>query len=196
MAILHSDGVTPVALANTSSVTASGNIETTGGFFVGDGSQLSNLPDAGNAFTTISVAGQSNIVADSSSDTLTLVAGSGLAITSDAASDTLTFTAVSAEGAFAADADFGLTTDSVTLSEDLGDLASTDSTTYDLGSIISAEGLIYPGQLVLPQYTVGTLPSVSVTAQLIYVSDETGGATLAFSDGTNWRRVQDRNIVS
>lgn len=31
---------------------------------------------------------------------------------------------------------------------------------------------------------------------VIYVSDETGGATLAFSDGTNWRRCQDRNIVS
>ena len=31
---------------------------------------------------------------------------------------------------------------------------------------------------------------------LIGVTDETGGATLAFSDGTNWRRVQDRAIVS
>ena len=33
-------------------------------------------------------------------------------------------------------------------------------------------------------------------AATVYVSDETGGATLAFSDGTNWRRVQDRAIVS
>ena len=196
MGVFAADGTTPVALGNTASVTASGNIETTGGYFIGDGSLLSNLPDAGNAFVTISVNGQSDIVSDSSSDTLTLVAGTGIAITSNATSDTLTFSTVSAEGAFADDADFGLTTDSVTLSEDLGDLASTDSTTYDLGTIISAEGLIYPGQLVLPQYTVGTLPNASVTAQLIYVSDETGGATLAFSDGTNWRRVQDRNIVS
>ncbi len=31
---------------------------------------------------------------------------------------------------------------------------------------------------------------------VIYVSDETGGATMAFSDGTNWRRVQDRVVVS
>jgi len=31
---------------------------------------------------------------------------------------------------------------------------------------------------------------------VIYVSNETGGATLAFSDGTNWRRVQDRAVVS
>ncbi len=31
---------------------------------------------------------------------------------------------------------------------------------------------------------------------LVFVVDETGGPTLAFSDGTNWRRVQDRAIVS
>jgi hypothetical protein len=31
---------------------------------------------------------------------------------------------------------------------------------------------------------------------MIYVSDETGGAVMAFSDGTNWRRVTDRQIVS
>jgi hypothetical protein len=28
------------------------------------------------------------------------------------------------------------------------------------------------------------------------VSDETGGATVAFFDGTDWRRVQDRAVVS
>lgn len=30
----------------------------------------------------------------------------------------------------------------------------------------------------------------------IYVTDETGGATPAFSDGTNWRRASDRAVVS
>jgi hypothetical protein len=29
-----------------------------------------------------------------------------------------------------------------------------------------------------------------------FVSDEAGGATLAFWDGTDWRRVQDRAVVS
>ena len=46
----------------------------------------------GNAFETISVSGQSDVVADSSSDTLTLAAGTGLAITTTAGSDTITFT--------------------------------------------------------------------------------------------------------
>jgi hypothetical protein len=47
----------------------------------------------------------------------------------------------------------------------------------------------------LASYTVATLPAQKA-AGLIYVSDEIGGATLAFSDGTNWRRVQDRVVVS
>jgi len=46
----------------------------------------------GNAFETISVSGQSDVVADSSSDTLTLAAGTGLSITTAAGSDTITFT--------------------------------------------------------------------------------------------------------
>ena len=46
-------------------------------------------------------------------------------------------------------------------------------------------------------YTVATLPTASSYPRgIIYVSNETSGATLAFSDGTNWRRVQDRAVVS
>lgn len=48
----------------------------------------------------------------------------------------------------------------------------------------------------VPSYTVATLPSAATAGQIIYVSDETGGAVLAFSDGTNWRRVTDRATVS
>lgn len=49
----------------------------------------------------------------------------------------------------------------------------------------------------LPSYTVATLPSAANNPRaLIYVSDESGGATIAFSDSTNWRRVQDRAVVS
>ena len=47
-----------------------------------------------------------------------------------------------------------------------------------------------------PVYTVATLPSAAPAGRIIYVSNETGGAVLAFSDGTDWRRVTDRAIVS
>ena len=57
------------------------------------------------------------------------------------------------------------------------------------------EGMQEP--LVLKEYTVATLPTASLwEGGIIYVSDEAGGATIAFSDGTNFRRAQDRVIVS
>lgn len=44
-----------------------------------------------NLFSTLAVSGQSNVVADSTSDTLTLANGSGVIITTDASTDTVTF---------------------------------------------------------------------------------------------------------
>ena len=46
-----------------------------------------------NTFSTISVAGQSNVVADSATDSLTLVAGTNVTITTDASTDTITISA-------------------------------------------------------------------------------------------------------
>jgi hypothetical protein len=43
-----------------------------------------------NSFQTIAVSGQSSVVADSSTDTLTLVAGTGITLTTDATSDSIT----------------------------------------------------------------------------------------------------------
>jgi hypothetical protein len=47
-------------------------------------------------------------------------------------------------------------------------------------------------------FTVATLPTVSTypLGKIIFVTDESGGSVPAFNDGTNWRRVTDRNIVS
>lgn len=46
-------------------------------------------------FKTISVSGQSDVVADVVADTLTLAAGSGMTITTDASTDTITFSSIS-----------------------------------------------------------------------------------------------------
>ena len=43
------------------------------------------------AFKTIAVSGQSDVVADSATDTLTLVAGSNMTITTNAGGDSITF---------------------------------------------------------------------------------------------------------
>ena len=52
------------------------------------------------------------------------------------------------------------------------------------------------GPLYLKSYVKTALPSAAISGGLIYVSNDTGGAVPAFSDGTNWRRVTDRNVIS
>lgn len=60
--------------------------------------------------------------------------------------------------------------------------------------VVQVFGDASPG---LPSYTVAGVPSAATwTRGLIYVSNETGGAVPAFSDGTNWRRVTDRAIIA
>lgn len=62
-------------------------------------------------------------------------------------------------------------------------------------SLFRALNLSKPNELA--SYSVASLPVASLyLGHIIFVSDESGGATIAFSDGTNWRRVQDRNVVS
>lgn len=50
----------------------------------------------------------------------------------------------------------------------------------------------------LASFTVATVPSAvdEGAGTLIYVSDEAGGATVAFSDSVDWRRMADRAIIS
>jgi len=58
--------------------------------------QWTALPSGGssaNTFGTIAVAGQTNVVADTATDTLTLVAGSNVTITTDANADSITINA-------------------------------------------------------------------------------------------------------
>jgi len=63
---------------------------------------------------------------------------------------------------------------------------------------LSATAFASSVPIKLPSYTVGTVPSASTAGAgaHIYVTNETGGAVPAFSDGTNWRRVTDRAVIS
>lgn len=64
----------------------------------------------------------------------------------------------------------------------------------DLASSFTSLSVV--GPVKVGSYTVAGVPSASPAGQIIYVSNESGGAVLAFSDGTNWRRVTDRAVVS
>lgn len=81
--------------------------------------------------------------------------------------------------------------------KDLNSVPDLLTTMYELVAIAAMRALHTQGGVVHPAYTVGTLPAASShTGKMVYVSNESGGATMAFSNGTNWLRVQDRAIVS
>ena len=61
---------------------------------ISSGFDLSTSP----SFTNLVVSGQSTVIADTATDTLTLVAGSGIVITTNAGTDTITFTSVASTG--------------------------------------------------------------------------------------------------
>lgn len=48
----------------------------------------------------------------------------------------------------------------------------------------------------VPSYAKASLPTGAGAGGLIYVTDDIGGATPAFYDGSNWRRVADRAVIA
>ena len=67
------------------------------------GSSWGAIGGGGDAFGTIAVSGQSNVVADQENDTLTLVGQNGITISTTAGSDTLTFSGTSSVNPFNTD---------------------------------------------------------------------------------------------
>jgi hypothetical protein len=65
-------------------------------------------------------------------------------------------------------------------------------------SEVHAGNGVFTGYVKSGAYTVATVPSASAAGAgaRIYVTDESGGAVGAESDGTDWRRVTDRAIIS
>ena len=53
------------------------------------------------------------------------------------------------------------------------------------------------GPVEFPRYAVAQVPDASAyIGHMVYINNETGGPVMAFSDGTNWRRITDRTVIS
>lgn len=84
--------------------------------------------------------------------------------------------------------------------DDLTIKVSPDGSSWVTALVIDKSGAnaVLGLPLVKKSFTVAGLPSAASAGAgaEVFVSDESGGAVPAFSDGTNWRRVTDRNVVS
>jgi len=83
---------------------------------------------------------------------------------------------------------------SLSLLEDYGSIASTATVTRDYGLVATDTRAPVPHD----SYTVTEANNLTGlnSGDMIFVSNETGGATMAFYDGSDWRRVQDRAVIS
>lgn len=60
---------------------------------------------------------------------------------------------------------------------------------------LEESGITASAPLHLSQYQLATLPSPSPAGQIIYIAGLTGGSCLAFSDGLEWLRSEDRSPI-
>ena len=132
---------------------------------------------ATNSFETISVSGQTDVVADSSTDTLTLAEGTGIEITTNAATDTITIAnsaygfktiSVSGQSDVVADA----VEDTLTIAEGTGiDITTTASS--DTIKISASKGAATPIMVVRPAaaYTLTGTATLPDTASVDNASD-------------------------
>ena len=134
-----------------------------------------------DSFATIAVAGQSSVVADSATDTLTLVAGTGITITTDAGTDTVTITnsgtnqntfstiAVAGQSSVIADS----ATDTLTIAAGTGiSITTTDGTdTVTITSTVSSGATAFTGltdrsNLTVDQFYLPAITRLDVTANV------------------------------
>lgn len=177
------------SMAVDGDVTAGGNLNVTG---VATATTFNgNLTGNVTGNVTGDVTGNLNGLTYPSSD------GSSNQVLKTDGNGSITFASVSSLSDFdwENDTDLGSIEDSATVTTDSGSIADPVSNDYNL-KLIATDGVIYPDTFVLPSYTVSTLPSTNPAGGMLFVTDETGGSVPAFSDGTNWRRVTDRAIVS
>jgi len=179
-----------LTIADAQTLTVNGSATITNGTHSGTntGDQL--------VFKTISVSGQSDVVADTTADTLTLVAGTNVTITTNATTDSITINAAGGGGGLS-DADYGdvtvsgagtvMTVDSVTVAD-----AAADTTTWPMLSrnvtganqVVSTDpGLTYDASANSLATTtfVGALTGNASTATALATPRAIGGVNF---DGT------------
>jgi hypothetical protein len=184
-------------VTSNTGITVTGTVDVNGAYSLptSDGSAnqvLTTDGSGGVTFATPSVsAGGSNTHVQYNDEG---VLGGSSTFTYDEAEAKLTVGGTVSSILFETVSDYGAITTTATDSIDYGTL--TESVVALVNSdygVVETSG----GPVEFPQYTVSGVPDASAyTGHMVYVSNETGGSVMAFSDGTNWRRITDRAVIS
>lgn len=191
-------GVLPAANGGAGAV--SGLLKANGAGTVAAAVAGTDYADA--AFKTIAVSGQSDVVADSAADTLTLIASTNMTITTSAGGDSITFAAAGG-GSSTRQITFGFPTGSLTVSEyvdvyvayactitavTLGGGGATGSVELDIESASYAN---YPGTFA--SIVASAPPTISSATK----SQDTGlsGWSTSIAAGT-WLRVSVTSVTT
>ena len=139
----------------------------------------------GNTFSTIAVAGQSDVVADSNADTLTLVAGSNITLTTNSATDSVTISSTAITGLtnpLAANLD----TAGQTIFNSSGTIVTIAEPNLEIGtgaaSGTSVCGVSGSTSLQLASTTTNTANGVLITTTAIFLGNEASGTGTVYLD--------------
>ena len=140
-----------------------------------DGSGTLSFTSAGSgsvseAFKTLAVSGQDNVVADSATDTLTFAAGSNMTITTNASNDTITFASSGSGGSSSSFAKNTFTGDGSTTAFTL-----TTSMSNEDGLIVFIEGVYQADNVYTVSGTTLTFATAPVNGRTIEVFQMEGG---------------------
>lgn len=124
-------------------------------------------PTTINSFSTIAVAGQSNVVAGSVADTLTLAAGSNITITTNAGTDTVTIAATSGGGT--------VTDVSIVSANGFAGSVATSTSTPAITLTTSVTGVLKGNGTAISAATAGTDYQAPIT---LTTTGSSGAATL------------------
>jgi hypothetical protein len=180
--ISSTGNITGGNILTSGQVSATGNV--TGNYIFGNASQVTGV----NTFSTISVATQSNIVANSIATPLTFAAGDNIELTTDATNRVLTiaYTGSGGSSIFATGGDMGLVTEAVTAEEDLGLVTEIPpSLSYDLGQL-GVDGVVSNSDIIANTITgdkINSSTSISITGNLTAANM---ALTSSASDSRGW----------
>lgn len=167
--------LTTALTVNTGTVTLVGNAANTSVLTIGAGAVSVSGANTGdqNLFRTFAVAGQSDVVADSTTDTLTLVAGTNVTITTDASTDTIT---INASGGG------GITVGTTTITS-----GTNTKVLFNNAGVVGEYTISGSGNVAMttsPSFTTPTLGVASATSiNKVAITAPATSATLTIADG-------------